>query len=181
MEEFDVMSVYYDEYDEYDVLCYLGYKGWTRILYIDKNEFYDYFMKTYKKPMSLADFETGQYGRTIEEVARGLVLKDEPEDKFIERVFKKAPDISEASPFTRLLFNEIINSDNNMIFVEPTDCEYYEDIIGKPLKDMIKDLKVDLKKFDISESIVEVYPEDEDTLIILYGYFQTCFKWDRFD
>ena len=175
-----VISVYYDESDEYNVLCYLGYRNWTRILYIDKNKFYDFFMRTYKKTMSLTDFETGKYGRTIEEVALEILLEDISEDKFVEYIFNNTPDISEATPFTKFLFNEIINSDNDMIFVGPDDCEYYEDILGRPMKDLIKDLKSDIKKFDISKFTIEMYPNDEDILII-YGDFQTCFKWNRFN
>ena len=83
--------------------------------------------------------------------------------------------MSELSPLLRLIYNDVLNSDSNMCYIDYHEWIELENVLDYT-EDEFELLKKEIIKYNLEDCISI---DDGEYKILGYGMLQTCFNDDR--
>ena len=173
--EFRVLSVYfeygpYSEHDE-DAYCQIEYGNYLCQYRVEKSILLKKADELYNGNYKAEENENPDFWAKIAQAAFHDTYGVFGEDEILE-ILNFTPDIKEASFLTQKLWENVLESESNMGFIEVDEKEYLEEESGKSWDVLEKELEEDIENFHL-ESVVEI---GDDPLVTGYGDLQCRFK-----
>lgn len=152
---------WYWEYDGDTVPIYVTIEddGFTRIVNLEEGSFWKACWEKYNDAENNTDEQ-------LYELAKEMIEKDyTPMDAF--------PDIKDASPIVRELFERVCESESNMGFIEVDEKEEFEEEYGKSWAELEQMAYSDIEKYHLDD-VLEI---GDEPLATGYGDLQTMFRF----
>lgn len=149
------------EYSNQNVPIYVTIEDgrFMRIENLDSNEFWMACLKKYNSTKNISENQ-------LCELAKELIERDCPP-------IKNYPDIAEASPLIKELFERVSGSESNMGFIEIDEKEELEEKYDKSLEELKKEAIADIDKYKLDD-VIEIGIK---SLATGYGDLQTRFRF----
>lgn len=158
--KFKVIDWYWErDADGVPIYITIEDNGFTRIVNLDEGKFWKACWEKYDDAENNTDEQ-------LYELSKEMIEKDyTPMDSF--------PDIKDASPLVRELFDRVRESEACMGFLEVDEKEELEEKYEKSWGELVKQAREDIKKYHL-EDVVEI---GDEPLATGYGDLQTMFKY----
>ena len=175
--KFRVLSVYFEygphsEHDE-DAYCRIEYGNYFYQYCVEKSILLKKADELYNGNYKTEEDENPDFWAKIAQAdfhdTYGVLGEDENE---ILEILNFTPDIEEASFLTKKLWEYVLESENNMGFIEIDEKEDLEEESGKSWNVLGKELEEDIEKFHLKD-VVEI---GDEPLVTGYGDLQCRFK-----